>query len=135
MHVEKVIKIIAGKTCLYANKKVIKYLDGYTNKCRNGSQENIVVLQLQKQAEKYGFNPEANRALVHEGKGVFRIGVDLKRIIGFNATVEARFDFVAVECFTKADQKRSAEYTRRCNQVARIKKNKLWVEVRKESDL
>ena len=135
MCIHKVIKAFGGTGGnFYANKKVMKYILSFSEVVQD-KPVNVVANLLDRIAKTTGFDVNKCGPMRSEGEGVFRIGHQLKRIIGFNATIAHRLDFVALDCDNKSGQRRSRDLSKKYRKVAKIKRNVKWVVVEREDDL
>lgn len=126
---EYVYKAFDGISDFYVNSRVRDWIVSFTKRGTDGSEINEVAYDLREKARRYGFNPQNCPGMKPEGRGVFRIGQGMYRIIGFNATIGKRFDFVAMDWFLKRKRRHSPDNAKRYERVARIKQNGDWQHV------
>jgi hypothetical protein len=129
MHEVMEVPLGACKTRLWISHTVAKEL----SRLRKRSDPNATVWRRLKRGAQMGlelYERQTPPVVKHEWGGVYRIGFinSLFRIIGFYK--EDRKDvFIAIDAFTKRDQRLSAAERSRVNEVVRVKELNLWTKV------
>ncbi len=122
--VERLFEGAEYRTSVWISKAALKRFSKFSDTKDNPKR---VLLKKLKHYAVSGFENFEGGPIQQEGDGVYRIGRrgSLYRLIGFYED-SMRSSFIIMDAFLKSGQKLSAQERDRINEVARIKKNRLW---------